>query len=440
MTEGSDEVAAQDDPNGEVVRRRRRRLFYVVWGTLFIAALVAFRSVLMPFFLAIVVAYVLAPLVDQLERNGVRGYALPRPLAVLVVYAVVLAILGTFTAFAAPRIARELDTLARETPQRLATLRSEWLPKLEARLRQTLGEPPQAEPAESETPPSEPKPKASILIRPMADGQGYELQLPEEGIQFTQDGDTYAIRTATKQSESRTDLSASFTDGLDNLSRNTQQHAVTFLKAAQRLIFALVRGVFTFFIVLMLSAYLLATSDRILAFFRSLVRNERHANFDQLLGRINRGLSGVVRGQLIICLINGVLSGILFAVLGIRYWPLLTLLAAIFSIIPIFGAIISSIPAVLISLQDGVGTAVLVLVGIFVIHQLEANALNPKILGDSAKVHPVLIVFAILAGERLFGVGGALLAVPVLSIVQSLFLHFRDLALRHESIAPVAAE
>ena len=63
------------------------------------------------------------------------------------------------------------------------------------------------------------------------------------------------------------------------------------------------------------------------------------------------------------------------------------------------------------------------------IHQLEANVLNPKIMGDAAKVHPVLVIFALIAGEHFFGIVGALLAVPVLSVVQSLFLHFREVAL-----------
>jgi hypothetical protein len=60
------------------------------------------------------------------------------------------------------------------------------------------------------------------------------------------------------------------------------------------------------------------------------------------------------------------------------------------------------------------------------IHQLEANFLNPKIMGDAARVHPVLVVFALLAGEHLAGIVGALLAVPVLSITQTLFFQLRE--------------
>ena len=96
------------------------------------------------------------------------------------------------------------------------------------------------------------------------------------------------------------------------------------------------------------------------------------------------------------------------------------------SIIPIFGAILSSVPAVLVALTQDIGLALLVLAWIVGIHQLEANVLNPKIMGDSARVHPVLVVFALLAGEHIAGLVGALLAVPVLSITQTLFLYLRE--------------
>lgn len=141
--------------------------------------------------------------------------------------------------------------------------------------------------------------------------------------------------------------------------------------------------------------------------------------------RMDRGLSGVVRGQLLICLVNGVLSALGFWLFGLKYWPVLALFATVLSIIPIFGAILSTVPAVLVALTQSFGIALWVLVWIIGIHQLEANLLNPKIIGASAKIHPVLIVFSLLVGEHYFGIWGALLAVPVLSIVQSIFNHFR---------------
>jgi len=171
---------------------------------------------------------------------------------------------------------------------------------------------------------------------------------------------------------------------------------------------------------------MMLTHEKILGFFRELWSPASRDSFDRFLRRLDRGLSGVVRGQLLICLVNGVLSAIGFWLFNLKYWPIMAVLAGVMSLIPIFGSILSSIPAVAIGLTQGVGTAVGVLVWIVGIHQIEANFLNPKIIGDSAKIHPVLVVFSLLVGEHFFQLPGALFAVPCLSVAQTIFLHFRE--------------
>ena len=100
------------------------------------------------------------------------------------------------------------------------------------------------------------------------------------------------------------------------------------------------------------------TSERIVAFFRSLVSRRAQPAFDALLARVDRGLSGVVRGQLLICAVNGVLTAIGLFVLGVKYWPTLSLMAGVMSLVPIFGSILSSIPIVAIALTQSFGQAV----------------------------------------------------------------------------------
>ena len=99
-----------------------------------------------------------------------------------------------------------------------------------------------------------------------------------------------------------------------------------------------------------------------------------------------------------------------------KYPLLLAGIAATMSLIPIFGSILSSVPIVAIALISS-GTfdlrqGLFVLGWIIGIHLLEANFLNPKIMGDAAKIHPVLVVFALIAGEHSYGLVGALFAVP----------------------------
>ena len=113
--------------------------FFVVWGLVLLATVIVFRAVLMPFALAIVIAYVLAPVAAQLQKIRIAKWQLPRWVAVLGMYLVLLASLGIFTALGAPRLVREIEGLTREMPQLVATIRNEWLPKVDSWLRSTIG-------------------------------------------------------------------------------------------------------------------------------------------------------------------------------------------------------------------------------------------------------------------------------------------------------------
>lgn len=403
-------------------------MFFAVTGPIALGVLYFFREVLTPFALAIVIAYVLAPVVDGLVRIPFGARRMPRWVAVVLVYVALLTGLGVSIGYGAPRLVAETTRAAREAPAAIHALREEWLPRLEQTLRGAAAlyaQPAAAAEPDGADPDEAPR---GIRVVPHEDGS-YEVALPPDGIEVTREGDgELRIRVDTGAREER-DLGRMVTDAIRELVSDTEAYAGTALRSIQTVVARVVGGVFSFFIMLMLSAYMLITSDRILGFFRSLARRDQRERFDELLARIDKGLAGVVRGQLVIALVNGVLSGIGFWLADLPYWPVLTLIATALSIIPIFGAIISSVPAVLVGLQQGIGTALFVLAWIIGIHQIEANLLNPKIMGDAAKVHPVLVVFALLAGEHVFGIVGALLAVPLLSITQSVFLHFREVAL-----------
>lgn len=430
--------------------RKRRRWFLGISGLLFVATLIVFRDVLMPFLLAIVLAYVLSPVVNAGQQVKIGGRHTPRWIVVLTLYLTLVGVLTGLILFSVPRLGSELGRLSKEAPRIVATMRKDWLPELDRRLRQVTApylshsQPEAAAAPQASAPPpppvpATPPPATTIELRAQPGG-GYTVVLPPGGLRVTGEGErSFRIEPAGPREKHRVDLSTAITQAAARAMENTENTAVKVLQAAQSLIGRLSRGVMTFVLMLVLSAYLLITSDRIFDFFRSLWAPGRREEFDELVRRIDRGLSGVVRGQLIICLVNGVLSGIGFYMLGLKYWAFMTLVATVMSIIPIFGAILSSIPAVAVALTQDLGLALLVLAWIVIIHQLEANVFNPKIMGDSARVHPVLVVFALLAGEHIAGLIGALLAVPVLSITQTLFLYLRERCLgvpRHPSFPP----
>jgi predicted PurR-regulated permease PerM len=235
----------------------------------------------------------------------------------------------------------------------------------------------------------------------------------------------YTVEPIREEKAESFDPNKLLTDAVGKSFAYAQRNALELARIGRDIVAGVSRVIFVFGITLMLAAYMMLTREKISGFFTSLVRPSARPSLALLVWRIDKGLSGVVRGQLIICIVNGVLSAIGFAIVGLKYWPVLALVATVLSLIPIFGSIISSIPAVALGLTQSFGTAMFVLVWIIGIHQLEANLLNPKIMGDQAKIHPVLVIFSLLVGEHFFHTVGALLAVPCMSIAQSVFIHFR---------------
>jgi predicted PurR-regulated permease PerM len=207
-----------------------------------------------------------------------------------------------------------------------------------------------------------------------------------------------------------------------------ENNIVELLQLSRRYVQAIVSSVFTTFLVLMTSAFILLDPQRAYRFVCSLVPRSHQPKVEQLIARLDHGLAGVVRGQVMICLVNGTLTGIGIAVIGVPYVITLTLIATLFSLIPIFGVLISTIPIMLLALTVSFTTALLALIWILGIHFFEGNILNPKIMGDSSRIHPVLIIFALVAGQYMAGILGALVAVPILSLVQNSFLFLKGLA------------
>ncbi|WP_437925448.1 AI-2E family transporter [Sorangium sp. So ce291] len=415
----------------------RRTVFLTVSAVLTVAVLVVSHAVLLPFVLALVVAYVLTPAVVRLERARV-----PRWAAILVVYALALSGIAGFFALSVPRLIAEGKALTVEAPRLAARLREEYLPALDARLRRWSGREPVAPPvAPTEVDPDEEldeltappdaialpreddRDRPPVRITPGPDGS-FDVRIADDiEIREAGDGVWQIAQARPKHPLSSANM---LQEGYEKAAAYLKENSLTVLRIGQAIATAISRGIFNLFMTLMLAGYIILTHEKILRFFRELWHPSSRDSFDRFLRRLDRGLSGVVRGQLLICLVNGVLSAIGFWLFGLKYWPILSVVAAVMSLIPIFGSILSSIPAVVIGLTQSFGTAVGVLAWIVGIHQLEANFLNPKIIGDSAKIHPVLVVLALLIGEHFFQITGALFAVPCLSIAQTIFLHFRE--------------
>ncbi len=147
-------------------------------------------------------------------------------------------------------------------------------------------------------------------------------------------------------------------------------------------------------------------------------------------------LSAYVRGSVVVALIDAVGIGAALLVLGVPLWLSLTLLIFLSSFVPLFGATLSGAAAVLVTLvTNGFADAAIVLVVVLVVQQVEGNLLQPLIMGRALHLHPVAILVAVTAGTMLFGIPGALLAVPVVATTYRVTEYLRD----HPAPSPSSA-
>ena len=168
---------------------------------------------------------------------------------------------------------------------------------------------------------------------------------------------------------------------------------------------------------LVISLYLLVDGPRFGERSLALIPSQHRAKAVFLQDNVARVLGGYLRGQLTLALIIGVLAGVGTALLGLPYAVVLGVLAGLFELVPMFGPILSVIPAVLVALFMPFPTVVWVVLFFLAIQQFENNVLAPRISGHAVGLHPLGAMFALLAGFQLAGLLGGLFAVPLTGVL-----------------------
>jgi predicted PurR-regulated permease PerM len=178
------------------------------------------------------------------------------------------------------------------------------------------------------------------------------------------------------------------------------------------------RTLFAFFAVFALAYYWTLEGSLILRKLALQVPEARRDEVRALIAEIQAKIGSYFRGQLILCVIVGVLSTVAFALLGVPNSLLLGLLMGIFEAIPLLGPALGAIPAVLMTLA-AVPDKILWVIGTLVVIQVaENNLLVPRVMGPSVGVNAVVTLLAIAAFGVLFGITGAILAIPLAAILQ----------------------
>lgn len=172
-------------------------------------------------------------------------------------------------------------------------------------------------------------------------------------------------------------------------------------------------GIAGFVVVLVLALYVVIEDSAIKKVFHRWVPMEYQEFATRLAWLLMERLGAWMRGQLLLCLIIGILYLIAFGALGVPYALLLAVLGGIFEFVPYIGPILSAIPAALIAFTVSPKLGLLTIGALIIVQQLENNLIVPKVMQRTVGLNPIVSILAFLIGAKLFGVVGAIVSIPV---------------------------
>ncbi|HEX2912815.1 MAG TPA: AI-2E family transporter [Chloroflexia bacterium] len=317
---------------------------------------------LTPFLVGAVLAFVLMPLVDGLNRF------LPRALAILLVYALLIGAGAAFVLYLLPIIVEQSKNLINETP-RYANETQNWLNQTFKELQQSL-------------------PK--------------DFQQPfNESIN-------------------------SFSTNAINFVRDALFGGVT---GVVGWLFGTIGFLVGIFIIPFWLFFVLKDKSRGMRTFYSILPLHLREDAYRLLRVVADDLNDYIRGQLFVAASVGVLVtiGLLIVNFDASTAIFLGFIAGLFEVLPIVGPILGAIPAVIVALfTNGFGNvdmALKVVLVFVVIQQIEGNILIPKIAGDSTKLHPAVVMLVIIMGSEVAGLPGAIVAVPLTALIRDVYIY-----------------
>jgi predicted PurR-regulated permease PerM len=313
-------------------------------------------GLLAPFILAFVLAYILDPGVDRLQKRMPRAVAV----AVLAIPMVTLVVLALI--FGVPAVAQQIQELVAQIPGALQR-GVDWLQNLRTRV--LAGQIP--------------------LLRGEAFTRMLEQFSPEQVAEYINQQQAVIARRAWG----------------------------AFLGVGRGV--GIVLSILGYVVLTpVLTIYLLIDFDRIVLRARALMPRDKLETWLPLMQEYDFLLSRYLRGQMLAALIAGTLTWLGLWLLGFPYPAIVGAVAGVFNLVPYLGLIVSLIPAILISLLSGsIIASLLKVAAVFaVVQTLDSTIIGPRVVGGSVGLHPVWVIFALAVGSFFFGFVGLLLAMP----------------------------
>jgi predicted PurR-regulated permease PerM len=389
------------------------------------ANLISFlQPILIPVAIALILAYLLDPLVTELCRRGMaRGWA------IVVIFASVIIALVGLIAWVAPTISMQSANFARELPSYTQKTRDRIVDLIVQYNRVVGGTTGRGKSASSSlvnfllgTPPPHPPSPTPAATTPTPSPQATASPV-----------ETISAAPAKMSSAERQQLEAKADKIIPNLERYLPTLAEKVWNIVKKSIGGFL-GVTGFLLSLIMVPiylfFLLKERPRIEKRWKDYLPLRASPLKDEIaaaLSEINRYVIAYFRGQLLVCLVDGTLIGSILTLFGLNFAPLIGLFVVILTMIPYIGIVICWVPAVLIAaFQWGDWTHPLIVTAIFVVVQnLEGMFYAPRIVGKSVGLHPMTVIVSIFVwGLLIGGLLGPILAVPLTATIKVLLTRY----------------
>ena len=190
-------------------------------------------------------------------------------------------------------------------------------------------------------------------------------------------------------------------------------------------------GIFDVFVSIIVSVYILLQRTTIMKFLRrfarALFKKNTYEAVNKYFTKANEVFFTFISSQLLDAVIVGILTTIAMLIIKVKYAPLIGFTIGLFNMIPYIGAIVAVGIGILITfITGGLGKAIAMAVVVIILQQMDANIINPKIIGVSLEVSPLLVIFAVTVGGAYFGIMGMFLGVPIAVVIKTVLNDWID--------------
>ena len=325
--------------------------------------------------IAIIFAYIINPIVNYLERKGVK-----RQFGVIIVYISAILIFGILIVSVIPKTINEVSNLLTSLPGMVDTLIREFNNFL-----------------------------SNVFAK-------FNIELPENFINVYKETNP-KVNGNVETPQIVSNILESIKGTINDLIVKVQGSLMGSLSNVISKLYGFLTSAFRLVLIIIFSFYFSVDKERFMLRVKKAIPNKHREDISYLTRNIDIALQQFIRGRMLMAIFVGLLTMVYLLVLRVDFAIIIGLITCVADIIPFIGPFLGCAPAVLFAFMDSPMKALWVLILFVIVQWVENNILAPKLIGDSTGLNPLVILISIIIGGGIFGVWGMVISVPLTSII-----------------------